>query len=735
MDHALSPETLLRHEEFVLRLARTLVRGEADAREVAQRTLVAALEHPPRHGGVRAWLARVTRNQAHELHRGERRRSARERTVARPEAVEAGASAVERLELEHGVVRAVLSLDEPYRGVVVATYYEGLAPAEIAERRGVPAGTVRSQLSRAHEMLRAKLDKEHGERATWMRGMAGLLALRDAAPAATAGSGLALPLAIAAGIAACVAGVLVVRAAIAPTPDVELAAVEPAATPPAIVATVAVAPAAEPARAPVDAASVAQSVARSEFEPADEPAKLLEQSRQIKKLILERRLAVTAEERARAGIPADTATSGVVRLLDRDQFGFAFSLPWMREGGSYYSFTGRVHDFNRRPQISYAGGLLGGDLLVDLGIRRLNDIPHSRVPPDGLDAANRLRWDVAHAELDPSRTHLEFVVAERIRLAQEAGTLDEDAAQRARPVDPTARPGRAFLLRALANQGHDVLVALEIVDVSPGQCTIAYRVLASRPFEESRTPYVAPDFAIELPPAAPELARMAEPELRRALDAVRARADEIVFESIPPDVERRFVDWVERPDAGVTRLMPYFSRWSELTTSMTGNADYEFLARRHDGYGDVSLQGELGHRNLGDGLSGGAHGVFVDLGTTPIERVTAQDVPASGEAGELAAQHEFPHPTDLPAVEPARRDARRAADERCRANWEQFADRARELGISDRARAIVGRTFAVRSVRFGSHDLLAAVQVVAEDERGIVIAWRVLRTWPVTKLD
>src|SRR6188508_504981 len=116
MQHAprLTPEILLRHEEFVLRLARTLVRGEADAEEVAQRTLVSAITNPPRHGALRSWLARVTKNHATELHRTERRRIAREQRGARPEAIEAETSATERLELEHGVVRAVLSLDEPY---------------------------------------------------------------------------------------------------------------------------------------------------------------------------------------------------------------------------------------------------------------------------------------------------------------------------------------------------------------------------------------------------------------------------------------------------------------------------------------------------------------------------------------------------------------------------------------------------------------------------------------------
>jgi len=46
----LTPTALLQHEAFFLGLARSLVRDEATARDVAQDTLVNALEHSPRRG-------------------------------------------------------------------------------------------------------------------------------------------------------------------------------------------------------------------------------------------------------------------------------------------------------------------------------------------------------------------------------------------------------------------------------------------------------------------------------------------------------------------------------------------------------------------------------------------------------------------------------------------------------------------------------------------------------------
>ncbi len=759
MEHAsrLSPEVLLRHEEFVLRLARTLVRGEADAEEVAQRTLVSAVENPPRHGAIRAWLVRVTKNHATELHRTDRRRVAREQRVARPEAVAAEGSAMERLELEHGVVRAVLSLDEPYKSVVVAVYYEGLAPAEIAARHGVPAGTVRSQLTRAHEMLRAKLDRTHGERGTWMSGLTGLLALGDvksgatAATGASAGggatasgmSGIAGPIAIGAGIAACIAAGLVVRAAIAPpSASVETAAVEPVAVPVLAAESALGASSPEPARAPIEAAAIAPAVAVGGFVPADEPVKLLEQSRQIKKLILERRLVVTPEERARAGIPADTATSGVVRLLERGRFGELFDLPWMRGGGSYYSFTERVHDYNRRPQISlqqdtFSAGFYGASsaIVIDLGVRRLADVLASLTAPAGLDPARAFLWTVAHADVDPEKG-LRNLLAEMRNDAYERGEIDDrglSAIEALPRENAEVRAGHAYLIRCVSKSEHDLVVAVEVVAASPEQCTIAWRILESRPIaspESVRVPHIQ---AGDLPAPPPELARMSEPELLAALSAVRARSDDVLFEHFAPDIEARFGAWRGRTDAGLVRLIPYMSEWAELSARHVGGAQYSFADRSHDARDpDISYQGQTGQDSLGCTFAGYDTGSFVDLGSDPIESVTLATVESTGELGALVVRTTFPVTTDLPTLEPARQAALREVRDREQKAANEFNDRRHALGGATSARAVVGRTYAVRATRFGAHDVIAAVHVVALDELGAVIAWRLLESRPVT---
>ncbi len=59
--------------------------------------------------------------------------------------------------LRQDLERAVDSLPEAYRAVVVLADLEGLAYAEIAESLGVPVGTVRSRLARARGRLQRAL--------------------------------------------------------------------------------------------------------------------------------------------------------------------------------------------------------------------------------------------------------------------------------------------------------------------------------------------------------------------------------------------------------------------------------------------------------------------------------------------------------------------------------------------------------------------------------------------------
>ncbi|HEX6240851.1 MAG TPA: sigma-70 family RNA polymerase sigma factor [Polyangiales bacterium] len=98
----------------------------------------------------RAWdaLARADARTTRLLHEGEQLES-----VSAPEQEHA---------LEQNTVRAALDdLEEGVRGVLDQSYFEGLSAREIAERTGLPVGTVKSRLARGLSALAAAL----GERA------------------------------------------------------------------------------------------------------------------------------------------------------------------------------------------------------------------------------------------------------------------------------------------------------------------------------------------------------------------------------------------------------------------------------------------------------------------------------------------------------------------------------------------------------------------------------------------
>lgn len=180
---------LLAHQDWLRALARRLVSDAHAADDLAQDALVVALERPPRHGGnLRAWLARVLRNLQRE---GWRRQAARPASTAQLDPTELdptdAAEVVTRAELAQLIGATVLALAEPYRSTVLLRHFDGLTPRAIAARQGVPVATVTSRLTRAHALLRARLDQHHGgDGRTWTLALLPLLAARRSALASTA---------------------------------------------------------------------------------------------------------------------------------------------------------------------------------------------------------------------------------------------------------------------------------------------------------------------------------------------------------------------------------------------------------------------------------------------------------------------------------------------------------------------------------------------------------------------
>ena len=164
-------DSALQEAGWLGRLARSLVKHDDRAEDAVQDTLVAALE---RRGEApsspRAWLGAILRNKLRQSARARGRREVHEQRVERPHSVPSAHDVNERLEVQALLLEAVRGLEEPYRSTIVARFFDGLPPREIARRHGLPVRTVNTRLERGLAQLRARLDGRFGgDRATWLR--------------------------------------------------------------------------------------------------------------------------------------------------------------------------------------------------------------------------------------------------------------------------------------------------------------------------------------------------------------------------------------------------------------------------------------------------------------------------------------------------------------------------------------------------------------------------------------
>ncbi|HZN38069.1 MAG TPA: sigma-70 family RNA polymerase sigma factor [Planctomycetota bacterium] len=164
-------QRLMDEAPYVRLLARQLVAEEAD--DVVQQTWLQAIQHGgDRVVSPRAWLAQIVRNVATSLHRGRARQRREQQTDGADGDEDLVPSSAELMQLEEQrrlLVAAVDRLPKHLRTVVLLRYFEGLTPRAIARRLDAPTTTVWNQLRRALQLLRERLDAEHGgDRRAWM---------------------------------------------------------------------------------------------------------------------------------------------------------------------------------------------------------------------------------------------------------------------------------------------------------------------------------------------------------------------------------------------------------------------------------------------------------------------------------------------------------------------------------------------------------------------------------------
>lgn len=149
-----------RYGGFLLALALRIVRERNEAEDLLHDVFVeawrCAKDFDPSRGSVRTWLAIRTRSRALD-----RKKSARVSRNAGDSGLEAISANAPQPNPDSRRVRTALdALSTDQRRVVDLAYFEGLSCSEIADKLGVPIGTVKSRLAAGLHRLREALGGE-----------------------------------------------------------------------------------------------------------------------------------------------------------------------------------------------------------------------------------------------------------------------------------------------------------------------------------------------------------------------------------------------------------------------------------------------------------------------------------------------------------------------------------------------------------------------------------------------
>jgi RNA polymerase sigma-70 factor (ECF subfamily) len=153
-----------RHASLVFTLALRILRNQADAEEVTQEVFLQvwreASRYDPTRGTPQAWIVMLTRTRAIDKLRAARRLGDHRREAANVEGMEVrpARGTDDQMADRQLVLGALARLSSAQRQILELVYYEGLTQTEIADRMGLPLGTVKTRIRTGVEHLRTALN-------------------------------------------------------------------------------------------------------------------------------------------------------------------------------------------------------------------------------------------------------------------------------------------------------------------------------------------------------------------------------------------------------------------------------------------------------------------------------------------------------------------------------------------------------------------------------------------------
>lgn len=160
-------ELFARYAAIANALAFRLVRQAQVAEEIVQEAFLAVWRNPERYdrtrGSVRSWLLGTVHHRAVDAVRREQaqRRRAEQAAAVAPaveeDPIDDVVAAIDLPRDRRLVRRALSELPDEQRDVIRRMYFEGLSQSQIAERTGLPLGTVKSRTLLGMRRLRARI--------------------------------------------------------------------------------------------------------------------------------------------------------------------------------------------------------------------------------------------------------------------------------------------------------------------------------------------------------------------------------------------------------------------------------------------------------------------------------------------------------------------------------------------------------------------------------------------------